>query len=315
MISQAELVKYCVKNEFSKNRIAISKDLKNSEIFDNEIYFEIKNCKIKIIKSAPYVHDARLNFFINFTESVLSHYALDFVNFEAIVNFHDTRSFPKGINESRLSFARDRSSPHICIPDCHIQHTIGLCNSLKNIDTPIENKIDMAIFAGADTGAIHNDSIQRINICKRYKNSKLVKSKITKFIDFPIDKEIYSSHISIEEQLKYKFILNINGNTTSWERLIWAMKSNSICVFVKPPWYQDDVSWYYHFFDVISPYCFVDEFSLDSFVECFKDKLDFLKNLKNTQKNIASILDNIDIHALYYAEALNQYHIHYNEQK
>ena len=46
---------------------------------------------------------------------------------------------------------------------------------------------------------------------------------------FNIDSDrIKKGFLSKEDQLNYKYIADINGNTVSWDRNMWAMGSNSV---------------------------------------------------------------------------------------
>ncbi len=299
-------------NEIDLNRINLPKDPTKTELHKNEAQFFISNGELVLERANQNLDHLRLNFFISFTEQVINFFNLKSLNFKFLVNFNDGPE--NDAVETRLCFARPRKSPHICIPDSHIPRTTSICNSLAGIDKPFEQKINKVCFFGSDTGRkFPNGTVQRINLCNKYKNSNLVVAKITNFIEHPVQNDIYSNPVSISEQLNYKYILNINGNTTSWERLIWAMKSNSFCLFLKPPSHQDEISWYYHIFDLSQYFITVDENSIENFIEWAGGWQAELESFNEHQKILGNTLAKPDFHAHYYAQVLLNYNQIYNE--
>jgi hypothetical protein len=299
-------------NEVDPKRINLPKDPSQTELLKNEAQFFISNGKLILERAHSNLDNLRLNFFISFTEQVISLYKLNDLNFKFLVNFNDG---PENDSlETRLCFARPRKSPHICIPDSHIPRTASICNNLGSIDKPFQEKINKACFFGSDTGRKFPDgSVQRINLCNKYKNSEQVVAKITNFVEYPIQKDISSNPVSIIDQLNYKYILNVNGNTTSWERLIWVMKSNSFCLFVNPPAHQDEISWYYHIFDLYQSFVPIDENCIENFIEWASSNESQIASLKESQKKIGNMLAKIEFHAHYYALVLLNYNQIYNE--
>lgn len=304
--------KFCLLNEVDVNRINLPKDPSKTELHKNEAQFSFSTNGLVLERYNPNIDNIRLNFFINFTSQIVKHYSLNNLNFKFLVNFNDGPE--NDSTETRLCFARPRKSPHICIPDSHLGRTISICQSLDSIDKPFDQKINKASFFGSDTGRKYKDgSVQRVNFCRRYKNSKNVVAKITNFIEQPFDDSIYCPPVSIKDQLDYKYILNINGNTTSWERLIWAMHSNSFCIFIRPPSHQDEISWYYHIFDLSQYFLTLDEDSLENFLTWSEDWQSEIAFFKEHQKKIANSLAKADFHAHYYAQVLTEYNKIYNE--
>ena len=312
MIKDDSYIKYCLLNELNLKRINLPKDPIKTELHKNEAQFSFCNGVLTLERRNESLDNLRLNFFTSFTSQVVNHFSLKDLNFKFIVNFNDGPE--NDALETRLCFARPKDSPHICIPDSHLSRTASICNSLSSIDKPFEEKINKASFFGSDTGRKDKDgSVQRVNFCKKYKNSENVIAKITNFIEQPFDQTIYSSPASIVDQLNYKYILNINGNTTSWERLIWAMKSNSFCLFVRPPQYQNEISWYYHMFDLCQSFIYVDEDSIENFIEWASFHQNDIDYLKQNQKNMANTLAKIEVHAYYLSYILLNYNHIYNE--
>lgn len=304
------ILAYCALNEFNLSRLNISREPQNTTLLKNEIHCSISRDGVCVLRKSDFIDEIRLNFFIQFTEETIRQYNLCDLDFEAIVNFNDGPQ--NDSKETRLCFARPRKSPHICIPDSHLPRTSNICNQIEAVDIPLEEKLDKAVFYGSDTGAKYNGSVQRIDFCRRYRYSSRVDAKITNFVEFPFEDAIAGPYTSIANQLKYKYILNINGNTTSWERLIWAMKSNSICIYVRPPSYQDEISWYYHMFDMIQGVIYVDDDCIEHFMAQFGNDKKYIESIKNCQKYLANILDKVDVHAAYFSSILKAYNSYYN---
>ena len=304
--------KYCLLNEVDPNRINLPKNISNTELHSNEAQFLVSSGELRIERCSAKIDELRVNFFVDFTSQVLKHFSLNHLSFKFIANFNDGPE--NDSKETRLCFARPRNSPHICVPDSHLGRTVSICNSLESIDKPFDQKVNKISFFGSDTGRKYKDgSVQRVNFCQKYKNNENVIAKITNFVEQPFDDSIYSRSVSIKDQLDYKYILNINGNTTSWERLIWAMNSNSFCLFLRPPPHQDEISWYYHMFDLTQFFITLDSDSIENFLDSTIGWQNEMQAFKNHQKNISKCLANIDFHAHYYAQVLLNYNQIYNE--
>ena len=308
------IVEYCIDNELNPNRLRILKDLSGIKLGSNEAAYRIKDGECHCLrKSLDYLDPFRDGFLKSFTSQVLNCYGLKDLSFEFVVNFNDETNNEHSGDPSKFVFARSKSSPHICIPDSHLWQTINTCSRLADLDIEWGEKQDKVCFFGSDTGLpLNNGLTQRVNICKAHLNSKLVHAKITNFTKTPESSSYSSPFVSIADQLKYKFILNINGNTTSWERLIWTMASNSLCIYVRPPVDQNEISWYYHMFDFDQAFVYVDENNIESCVKFLLEDKETTGYLKQRQKATAEILGGIEFHAQYYARILQGYNKLYN---
>jgi hypothetical protein len=59
--------------------------------------------------------------------------------------------------------------------------------------------------------------------------------------------------MSIEEQLKYKYIIDIDGYTNSWEGLVWKLYSGSVVLkhqSIWKQWYYDELEEYVHYIPI-----------------------------------------------------------------
>ena len=52
-----------------------------------------------------------------------------------------------------------------------------------------------------------------------------------------------SNHIDINTQLKYKYVINVDGNTVAWDRVPWILNSKSVLLKKK----SSHKNWYYDF--------------------------------------------------------------------
>lgn len=312
MLEDSSLIEYCLLNELDLKRINLPKNVEQTELHRNEAQFSILNGQLILNRKSDSVDDIRLGFFQSFTQQVLDHFKLKDLEFKFIVNLNDGPENEAA--ETRFCFARPRDSAHICIPDSHLPRLNSICEVLPQWDIPFDEKVNKASFFGSDTGRKYPDgSVQRVKFCQKYKNHQRIDAKIVNFVEQPIDPEILGEVVSIKDQLLYRYILNINGNTTSWERLIWAMSSNSFCIFIRPPKHQDEISWYYHIFDVSSSFLMLGENEVENFIYWADNNKEELINLNERQKIMGNTLAKMNLHAQYYGNLLANYNSIYNE--
>jgi hypothetical protein len=170
------------------------------------------------------------------------------------VNLHDHYN-SKGV----LVFGASKDTGSILIPDIYQMYNYQ--SSGKIVDNiPFINKTSKIIFGGASTGSINLKLNQRVNTCiwsikndwafknTNFKLTNIVQTSIGDLNTYALEnnvniKNIISNNIPIDEQLKNRYILSIDGNTWAWDRPIWIMQSNSL--FFK--YESDNVGWYYNF--------------------------------------------------------------------
>lgn len=163
-----------------------------------------------------------------------------------------------------------------------------------NCNVDFKSKINKIIFAGATTGNTNIKLNDRINTCIWSNMNNWAREntyfKLTNVVQIPKDKLsvytkqnninselILSNTISITEQLKYKYILSIDGNTWAWDRPIWIMNSNSL--FFK--YDSNDIGWYYDFLKEDVHYVAVN-------TENMENKYNFFENNTNQALQIIS---------------------------
>jgi len=182
------------------------------------------------------------------------------------IELHDSYSYlHNDVNyDNVLTFAKKKQDKYpTLIPDPFMIGNYG--GRLDVSDTIVwDNKISKAAFFGVTTGNKNPLQNDRLQICQwSAKNRDISDFYITRIAQmdpqevvkaYPDDiQQMYCNPINQQEQYKYKFLLSIDGNTCSYDRLCWIMKSNSL-LFKYP---SNDILWYYplilentHFVDV-----------------------------------------------------------------
>lgn len=215
----------------------------------------------------------------------------------------------------RFAYTAKPNSGHILIPDAHNFRAETMVEYVLKNDVPFTAKRKMAVFAGSDTGTRRKDKwTMRSLVSATYKDSALVKSKITYLdndtasrLEGKVDVlEIYSPPIGIDEQLKYQIILNINGNSTSWERLLWAMASDSLCVFVKPFDGEEMYSWYYPLLEMTGVVPYIEYDRLEKFMENDFTS-DYWQQKIAAQKEFAKFVSSLDTQKRFMRMVLEEY--------
>ena len=100
-------------------------------------------------------------------------------------------------------------------------------------DVGWESKLDRVIWRGANTG-VESEYNDRYKLVKNYSSKYNIGfSKITKKKKLLREDLVIRGNISKEEQLKYKYIISIEGNDVA-SNLKWILASNSVVIMKKP---------------------------------------------------------------------------------
>jgi hypothetical protein len=178
---------------------------------------------------------------------------------------HDSYSYLNDgkIYDNVLTFAKRKQDKYpILIPD---PFQIGNYGGRLQYQDQIlwEDKKDVIGFYGGTTGNRNPADNLRLNVCDWSLNNRDVSEfHITNIVQMePNDvlskyknfKSMYHNPVSQEEQYKYKYLLSVDGNTSSYDRLCLIMNYKSLLFKYK----SDDILWYYpllmddtHFVDV-----------------------------------------------------------------
>lgn len=144
------------------------------------------------------------------------------------IQLHDTYTY---LNDNKnytdvLCFGQSKHHKGpVMLPDCYFIGDWGdKYNNISDNNT-WDNKISQIIFAGTTTGNRNPKLNERIKTCIWAIDKPQCNFYITNIAqinpqqilnDIPNFKDIYRPPISFEEQMKYKYILNIDGNTVKW---------------------------------------------------------------------------------------------------
>jgi hypothetical protein len=288
-------------------------DLENETLSLSEIRFKLNDNKLIPLNRNESQDASRINAFLK----LLNLCNLSDVNCEFILNMYE--GIYSDVNASRFCYAAKPNSNHVLIPDSHNFNTYNHVLNIAKHDIDFNLKLKSAVFAGSDTGRRRKDGwTMRCLLSFLYKDSKLINSKIT----FP-DQDFYKrfseeknaivgNPISIDEQLKHQVILNVNGNSTSWERLVWAMSSNSLCVFVKPFDGEQMYSWYYPIIESLGICPMVEVNKLEEFLKNNNFENSFWKDKNNQQKEFAKIISHPDFQSKFLTQVFIKYNEEYN---
>ena len=174
-----------------------------------------------------------------------------FIDKNDIINVDDDKYPILHKNKYILCFSKRLNDPSaICFPDIYYILYNGYKNMLNDIDNNLvkwENKINKLIFRGNENnGYIYNfiDYKNKNKIPRKYFNEKF---KNNKFIDLDNNK------LSKAKQIKYKYLIDIDGYTNSWEGTVWKLYSGSVVIKQKSiwkQWYYDDLIEWVHYIPV-----------------------------------------------------------------
>lgn len=321
-----DIVDFCIQHEFANNTIRFNKSYLTSHNYlqDLEILIDINNKQCKIVKYRCDNKDNewKLQAFWNLLLLVLDEYNID-LNCKFIVNLND--GVPVSDTYTKFStFGRHYKSNHIGLPDPLVSGVLTFGDRLKDCiadDILFEKKIDKMIFRGSDTSKIRNNCLnQRLEFCLSHQDSDYIDSKITLYAHYSDDmlkahniskNKITAPRTSYKEQLEAKYIIYINGNTVSGDRMIWQMASNSLLVQVKPEDTENDYIWFHSFLNHLNILPTFNEKTFLTDFQLFKDNNDIL-TLIEQQKYFAKMVASVDFQKTYTKEALLNYNRIYN---
>jgi len=144
------------------------------------------------------------------------------------VRFHDiavdlgdgeTEAIPADV----FRFARQPGQPHDLLPNPY------LLSRRKRLGTPIpwQKKADAVYFRGAATGSHDYETNVRVAACRLVQNLPDSDCRLTSFAEVPPDfvaaarrDGITASPAPLVHMNRHRFLLDIDGNTSSWDRFL-----------------------------------------------------------------------------------------------
>jgi hypothetical protein len=256
--SDLQRMKFIEEKAISEAQKKINKGLANHK---DIIEMVIRDKKVVVTEPTKHkVWKEREKIAARFIKDSLAKYPRD-INLKINIGLHDAYCESNGLLVFSLL---SRSRLNILIPDFYAM--LAYRGNLYIKDrVEFDKKKDQAIFIGSSTGSVspyHND---RLQLCNYFLKSEKVKCYINNVCQieedkiaevFPAYKAFLHESMNIPSQLAYKFIITIDGNTASWDRLVWILNSNSVCLKKK----SDHVCWYYDFLENGKHYIEFNEF-------------------------------------------------------
>jgi hypothetical protein len=170
-----------------------------------------------------------------------------------MIELHDSYSYlnNKKCYDNVLTFAKNKKDKHpVLIPD---PFQIGNYGGRLSKNDPVlwNAKKDKIGFYGVTTGNRNPLRNERLKLCKWSINNRDISDfYITRIAQiepkkvlnaYPEFKEMYTDPVDQEKQYSYRYLLSADGNTCSYDRLCWIMKSKSVLFKYE----SNDILWYY----------------------------------------------------------------------
>ncbi len=221
---------------------------------DSQVLFEIHNNQI--VKTISYIpkdkFQSRLQITSQFIQQVVQQTNYK-INGNFIINLHDKSDLHPNVNE--IVFTKNIQTQKAIIPDIYAMEAYKRVGDIPD-SIPFGQKKNKGIFIGVTTGDTHPLKNERLQLCNysHFLKQKGEECLMDVFINhiaqipeeqiqqfYPHYKQFIKGDLSIQDQRQYRYIINIDGNTSSWDRLVWVYQGNNI--FVKKK--SDNISWFY----------------------------------------------------------------------
>jgi hypothetical protein len=234
-----QMIEKIAKKEASLSKIDLSK-IDNNWVIGITITNSIPYFSNELASKRP-----RARTVLNYIKTVCHNYP-EKINCKLAIAIGDHADNCK---EGLMVFSKNKASNCILIPDLYsMGNYSGKINKKDNI--PFSKKINESLFIGSTTGNINPENNPRLKLCNFSLNNNNIKGYINNICQIPEEKiaKTYPKYknfihgaLSIEDQIKYKYLINVDGNTCAWDRLVWILNTNSICLKQK----SDNKCWYY----------------------------------------------------------------------
>lgn len=214
---------------------------KNPAVLPDDNHFDLFSIKNSVLQKNERWRHKRTRAVASFIRQSLKN-ANSNITADLLINVHDKYD-GEFSDYPVLAFGKSVSNrPEIIeIPSLYLlDGTVKKrCKKTEKIDPPFHLKRGKVCFYGASTGDLNTDNNQRVQAALWAEDKKNMIIKITNWCQGAdndlIEKgkgdcipPISDKTKSIRRQLIYKYLLNIDGNATSWDRFIWQLYSNSL---------------------------------------------------------------------------------------
>ena len=249
----------------------------DSNIYVNNNAFLVIEIKHNTLYIKSKYTGVRATDICNFIKIVLkkSAYKLDgiyIIGLDDVVTQNGVLVFSKKINENK-----------VLIPDLYSTYNYSGKLNINDICTNKKNKF---IFIGSSTGSYNVLNNNRLKICNdSLKYSPVIEcyiNNITQINEMSI-KQIYPMYnkfkhlyMSIQEQMEYKYIISIDGNSSAWDRIPWILNSKSVLVKQK----SDFICWYYYLLKAKTH--FLEFETCEDLMNIYSENLEHIDIIKNS---------------------------------
>jgi hypothetical protein len=280
-------IKSIINTQFDEFKKYTTSDI--GQLGEEDVFIKRESDGLRIFTSANANRGSldRLRFILSYLTNSIAKYVP--IGDGIFVGLGDLLGHSYNTKYPTLCFSKTKDTNAILIPNVDF-FSGHLYDSLKQInhDIPFEHKKNESIFTGGSTGSIDNNTRVKYSLLcvDKYNHhgyiSHICQGSIQEWTDkYPAIQSLVRGQILIPEQLKYKILVNIDGNTLCWSRLYWQMKSNSIPVYINPN--REHVQ----FFDYINKDdCYISS----SLEDCF-NVYDYILDSKNAE-HVAQVIKN-----------------------
>jgi hypothetical protein len=177
----------------------------------------------------------------------------------------------------------------VLLPDCHFIREHAYEKIFKEIDEnrmPFRSKKNECIWRGGlSNGSVHNFLVQKDKDSNpRQYFKKLYDEGRFKKMNFEV------KQTSIPEQITYKYILDIDGWSSTWSAMIWKLYSGSVLLKTKSKWkqwYYDDLKEWVHYVPIENDFSDLN----DKIEWCIHNELDCERIVENAKKFVLKKLN------------------------
>ena len=146
---------------------------------------------------------------------------------------------------------------------------------ILNEDIPFKKKLNNCVWRGANSGNFNcnnKNKASRYDLVNKFSDHKLFNIGLSYSNYKTINKHPIKNKLSIKDQLKYKFIISIEGNDFA-TNLSWIMLSNSVAIM---------------------PKCTVETWKLESYLIEYQHYIPVKNNFSDLNQQMDWCLNNLD---------------------
>lgn len=278
-LERKTIINYLV-NQF-KNKSASQNQLdkiwNDKQIRNNVNLMRIQIIDQKLYVSKGNLEDSSYRDFISFFKKLIKTYRIN--NLDLIITIQEKIFFNHNISDNFCDLpifmmAKNLNSKYertkFLLPDAHmiLPNWKKIFSNIKETNNNInwKDKVNKIFWRGASTGGPLNNQVDNYNLenihslhrlklvlfSKLYPN--LIDAQFSAYYHFTTDdggkklkeamKIIFpnkNKYVNQEEHLIYKYLISIDGHTTSWHRVPWILLSNSVLLKQE----TNVINWYY----------------------------------------------------------------------